>query len=200
MENATKALLIAASILIVIVLIAVGVLLIKNTSSTNEDAKKVGNSISIASGNAASDALGSIKGTIISKKKFNSFFTDMQNKGIRQVLNNEQDVELCNQIEVIGYYCKTMGKTIIEDTLNGSSDSEAINKLADLYKTGRIGLVPYPTVIGSLEQMTNTVVNKAKIESNSNFIRYRIYTRFYFEYDEWGYVNKAVYVVYMERF
>ena len=45
MENATKALLIAASVLIVIVLIALGVKLLGSTEETAESAKIVGNSI-----------------------------------------------------------------------------------------------------------------------------------------------------------
>ena len=42
MENATKALLIAAAVLMAIVLIATGVLLIKNASGTSKQANETG--------------------------------------------------------------------------------------------------------------------------------------------------------------
>lgn len=52
MENATKALLIVATILIAIVLIALGVLLVKNVNNSSEQAEKVSNSLSNATNNA----------------------------------------------------------------------------------------------------------------------------------------------------
>lgn len=57
MENATKALLIAATILIAIVLIALGVLLVKNVNNSSEQAEKVSNSLSNATNNAMKDII-----------------------------------------------------------------------------------------------------------------------------------------------
>lgn len=52
MENATKALLIAASVLIVIMLITVGIKIFNSTSSTTTQAEDVGSSISVQTFNA----------------------------------------------------------------------------------------------------------------------------------------------------
>ena len=48
MENATKALLIAAAVLVVIVIIALGVRLLNTASDTSSNAKEVSNQISNA--------------------------------------------------------------------------------------------------------------------------------------------------------
>ena len=73
MENATKALLIAASVLIVIVLIAVGVLLLGKTSDTSEQAGQVGNSLSLATDSAADDIFG---GRIVQTEELKKLFID----------------------------------------------------------------------------------------------------------------------------
>ncbi len=203
MENATKALLIAASILIVIVLIAVGVLLIKNVSGTSDDAQKVGNSISISTGHATSDALGSIKGTIISKKKFNSFVDDIVNgkysttQQIFDMIKNEQNVKLSNQIELIGYYCTAIGRTMNADVFNGT-DSEVIGRTPDLLEDGRIGVVDDPASTSSVKNHLKQVYIDLKgADANLNLVK--IAYRLYLGYDEWGYVNKAVYFGYLEN-
>lgn len=56
MENATKALLIAASVLIVIVLIALGVGLLNSTNNTSDQAKNASNLL----GNSSSEAIDSV--------------------------------------------------------------------------------------------------------------------------------------------
>lgn len=60
MENATKALLIAAAVLIAIVLIALGVNLLNSAGDTSGDAKNVANAIQGSSQNAA----GSVTSTL----------------------------------------------------------------------------------------------------------------------------------------
>ena len=60
MENATKALLIAAAVLIAIVLIALGVNLLNAGGDTSEQAGTVGNSLSTQINSVASDLSGSI--------------------------------------------------------------------------------------------------------------------------------------------
>ena len=52
MENASKALIIAAAVLITIILVSLGMLLISNVSGQSEEAKKVGDAISSAMGEA----------------------------------------------------------------------------------------------------------------------------------------------------
>lgn len=130
MENATKALLIAASVLIVIVLIAVGVLLIGNASDTSDQAKQVGNSIGLAAGNASSDAIGGLKSTIISKKKFNSFINDFSDKyktsnQLVDAILNDQNKKLSNQIQIVGYIYQDKYQTL---------DSEKTPELKELLK------------------------------------------------------------------
>ena len=65
MENATKALLIAAAVLIVILLIAFGMRIINSTSDVSGQATSTGTQISNKTGvaaNSASDALSSLNG------------------------------------------------------------------------------------------------------------------------------------------
>lgn len=66
MENATKALLIAAAILITIVIIAIGVLLLGNSSDVSEQADKVGTSLSTSAEEAV---IGMQGGVYLSKEK-----------------------------------------------------------------------------------------------------------------------------------
>ena len=55
MENATKALLIAAAVLIAIVLIALGVKLLGSTKDTSGQAKNVSNAIKTSTNSAVND-------------------------------------------------------------------------------------------------------------------------------------------------
>ena len=71
MENATKALLIAASILIVIILVAIGVRLLNSTKNTADQAKNVSNSLD----NTSQKAIDSIT-TALDKQNNNSATTD----------------------------------------------------------------------------------------------------------------------------
>lgn len=105
MENATKALLISATILITIVLIAIGVLIIRNMSNTSDDANKVAEEISNATNKASIEALGGLKGTIISKEKFNEIFEEwkISNKGQIEEAISLKNEKLKNQIEMIGW-------------------------------------------------------------------------------------------------
>lgn len=98
MENATKALLIAAGVLITIVIVSIGILLIQNASNTSEDAKNVANAIDKATGNASSDAIGSLKQTIISKDKFNEFMNKNITLNYGNVTNFLKEVDKQNNI------------------------------------------------------------------------------------------------------
>ena len=69
MENATKALLIAAAVLIAIVLIATGVLLIKNVSGISKQADEVQNSLSLSTDSAIRD----YQKNYVTKEEFNKF-------------------------------------------------------------------------------------------------------------------------------
>lgn len=60
MENATKALLIAAAVLIAIVLIALGVGLLNSAGDSSEDAKNVANAIQNSTGAAANSLINNI--------------------------------------------------------------------------------------------------------------------------------------------
>lgn len=61
MENATKALLIAAAVLIAIVLIALGVNLLNAAGDTSGDAENVAGAIQDSSKNAAGSVTGTLK-------------------------------------------------------------------------------------------------------------------------------------------
>lgn len=62
MENASKALLIAAAVLIVILLIAFGMSIFNSTGDTSDDAQAVGNQITTQSKEASGSAVNAIKG------------------------------------------------------------------------------------------------------------------------------------------
>ena len=60
MENATKALLIAAAVLIAIVLVALGVKLLNSAGDTSGDAEKVSNQLQNSTGKASNDVVDTI--------------------------------------------------------------------------------------------------------------------------------------------
>lgn len=60
MENATKALLIAAAVLIAIVLVALGVNLLGSAGDTSEDAAKVSNQLQTSTGTKANSVVDSL--------------------------------------------------------------------------------------------------------------------------------------------
>lgn len=60
MENATKALLIAAAVLIAIVLVALGVNLLSSAGDSSEDAKNVANALQSSTGNTANSVVDAI--------------------------------------------------------------------------------------------------------------------------------------------
>lgn len=68
MENASKALLIAAGVLIVILLIAFGMSVFNSTGDTSADAQQVGTQITTSSNQAAGAAKNIISGINIPKK------------------------------------------------------------------------------------------------------------------------------------
>lgn len=224
MENATKALLIAASVLIVIVLVAVGVLLIKNTSDTSEQAEMVGNAISSATGNASSDAIGGIKGSIISKKKFNSFINDLANKytsanQFMETILNDQNVKLSNQIQIVGYvyqgkqseYYSERTPELIELSKNFDSKNQQNNKeifeyeintwIPMLLNKDKLVRVNNPTDTSFkeiIENLKQVYENKTGKEATDDLIKSKsIYMKWSFGFDEWGYINKAVYITVM---
>lgn len=105
MENTTKALLITGAVLITIVLIALGVLLVKNTSGTSKQADVTGQLLSNATDKATISVSGGLKGLVISKEKFNKAFEKWQFTSKDQ-LNSEialKNEKLKDQIELIGW-------------------------------------------------------------------------------------------------
>lgn len=62
MENASKALLIAAAVLIVILLIAFGMNVMNSTSDVSGQAEQVGDALSTQTDGAATDAITAIQG------------------------------------------------------------------------------------------------------------------------------------------
>lgn len=62
MENATKALLIAAAVLIAIVLVALGVKLLNSAGDTSGEAEKVSNKLQNSTGTAANGVVDGLNG------------------------------------------------------------------------------------------------------------------------------------------
>ena len=106
MENASKALLIAAAVLVAIVIIALGIVLIKDTGNTSKKIDETGNLLKESTKIASGNARGAMKGLIISKEKFNVFLEDFySNKNSREIMQKlglRQEL-LPKQIELIGW-------------------------------------------------------------------------------------------------
>lgn len=109
MENATKALLISAGILIAIVVIAIGILVIKNVSNTSENSNRIGQEISNATNKSSIEVLGGLKGIIISKEKFNifleNFYSNKNSKEIMEKIGLRNKI-LNDQIKLYGWQYK----------------------------------------------------------------------------------------------
>lgn len=107
MESATKALLIAATVLIAILIIALGVVLIKNASNTTKQADEVGNSLGkTANSNIQSILLYNIEscyGKYTDKNKIvNAYKTITENVKKYNELNEKQEISI--DIDAIADY------------------------------------------------------------------------------------------------
>lgn len=125
MENATKALLIAAAVLMAIVLIATGVLLIKNASGTSKQANETGELLSNATDKASVSVQGGLKEMIISKKEFNEILDKFSSEhsdsyqkskipGIILDLTTRNNL-LKDQIKIEGYIYKKPFRIFIQN-------------------------------------------------------------------------------------
>lgn len=105
MENATKGLLIAAAVLVTIVIIALGVLLLGNSSDISEDAETVGNSVSLATEEAVIEIQG---GVYLSKTQFENLVEKMGHSS--QTLPDLYNKNYAKSFLVTGYLFK--GKVV----------------------------------------------------------------------------------------
>lgn len=222
MENATKALLIIATILITIVLIAIGILIIKNVSKTSNDANKVAEEIGNATNKASIEVLGGLKGTIISKEKFNEVFDDWKITTKVQ-LDNEISIKnekLKDQIEMIGWvytkgnysekkgfpttseakikWCqekekeKEDGIEVVVRLDNPFDNDKVKNLCKDIYERETKNSDQYLSFEDYCEQF------EQKNKQNKIPIRYS----FFWTYDETGYINKVYFlagILYSEK-
>ena len=111
MENASKALLIAAAILIVIILIAMAVGVLNSGDSTLESAEGVGSSISVQTGNAAS--------------KLQGFLGALGNGGLGSKLAHN------NKFPQGGKYTTSSGNILTQ-----GQNMPATSKINDVYEYG----------------------------------------------------------------
>ena len=86
MENATKALLIAAAVLIAIVLVALGVNLLSGVGDTTDQAEQVGSAIGEGIGSASDKVTSSLMGTMTATEA--KAFLQGQNGWSEALLNN----------------------------------------------------------------------------------------------------------------
>ena len=188
MENATKALIIAAAVLISIVIVALGVLLISNVSDSSGEAQKVGNSLSIAIGNAAGGFLG---GKTISKEEAETFFKD---KKIEYIIDGKK---LSNKIHIKGYSYLKMNSDFMATEPNDSRINEWI---IDQNAEGNVKLIDNPIDdYSKLPQIMKDVYKKMNnlTEEEFNEVKNTITftTKWYFGNNELGEVNDLIYVV-----
>ena len=220
MENATKALLIVAAVLIAIVLIATGVLLIKNISGTSIQANETGELLSNATDKASSDVIGGLKGTIISKEKFNDFINDFKKKysNAKELIDEIQNVQngkLSNQIEIIGYvYLDRFQNIKLDETeqlkkIKENYDAKDEEKNREYFEYIINVWIPKLKEEGKIKKSSNPLDpkedlrkvyfekkgNKATEEEFNDLIETgKARASWSFGYDEWGYINKAVYI------
>ena len=204
MENGSKALLIVASILIVIILISAGVLLIRNISETNNQSKEVKNSISASTGEATSDVIGGLKAVVISKEKFNAFVNNWsytKSSDVKKAISKNNGI-LSNQIEVLGFvYTKGFN----------FKESEYYSEYKKGYSIGK-----YNNILDYIyeheeyfEKLSNPIENKAGSETLYKVL-YNLtgetekgnrtaWSLWFPDYDEWGYINKMIYILYIKE-
>ena len=223
MENATKALLIAAAVLIAIVLIATGVLLIKNISGTSQQANETGELLSNATDKASSDIIGGLKRTIISKEKFNDFINNFNQKysNSKEFIDtiNIQNEKLKDQIEIMGYiYVDTTKRfyeaDVIKDYYTKNNYHEYMmqegfkilenkniierleNPLSDSHRGELL------EVYAKMKGETLTDENKETIEAeyikDKNDGTIVSWITWYFGYDKYGYIDRAYYIVFLD--
>ena len=126
MENATKALLIAAAVLIAIVLVALGVNLLSSVGDTTDQAEQVGSAIGEGVGNSSDKVIGSLTRTM----------TFSQAKVILQQKDGMNE-SLLNYYETIygdfSYRVYKNDSNVAFDTIHSSeklwNDSEVIKEL-----------------------------------------------------------------------
>lgn len=226
MENTTKALLIAASVLIVIVLIATGVLIIKNVKNTKEDIDKTGNSLTFATDSAVRD----VQKNYITKEEFNKFvdYFKQENRSSNEFLNivSKQNAKIRNQIKITGYVYtgKINFNEIPTSILKSSNDCKSLEEYHQyminegfniLKKRGELELVTntvyshkeyyikvYAKKSGYAEYDTLDEETKQKIEkdytSDRNSKTVTSWGRWNWSYDEDGYINEVYYIAYLQ--
>ncbi len=226
MENTTKALLIAASVLIAIALIATGVLIIKNVKNTKEDIDKTGNSLTLATDSAVRD----VQKNYITKEEFNKFvdYFKQENRSSKEFLNilSKQNAKIRNQIKITGYvYTGTRNfKDIPTSILKSASNYTTLDEYHQyminegfniLKKRGELELVTntvyshkeyyikvYAKKSGYAEYDTLDEETKQKIEkdytSDRNNKTVTSWGQWNWSYDEDGYIDKIYYIAYLQ--
>lgn len=221
MENVTKALLIAAGILIVIVIVTIGILIIKNVSNTSNNADKVGEEISNATNKSSIEVLGGLKGIVISKERFNMAWEEWKfaykQQADQEILNKKELLK--DQIELIGWvynksnYTKMVAaegypttsttglskKEIGEETLSWCMKNQ--DKLIKLdnplenEKTKEICKEVYEKETKNSGKYYSFDDYYEKIKQMSKYgYKGPVRFSFFWTYDETGYINKVYFV------
>ena len=162
MENATKALLIAAAVLIVILLIAFGMKIFNSTSDVSGQAQTTGQGISEQTGQASSSAISSISAA-------NASFS------------NEPISKVKNKIDSSGYTGNNKSKTEVEETVNYIESIEKENTAKDVRvyisyyntKTGSSSMFGTSynqvlAVLNNLEEENYSIVTEIFVNPNTN--------------------------------
>lgn len=227
MENATKALLIVAAVLIAVVLVAAGVLLIKNISGISKQADEVQNSLSLSTDSAIRD----YQKNYVTKEEFNKFVEYFQKEnrtsnGFKDIIKNEQNVKLRNQIQIIGYLY-TGDVNFHDIPTNILKNSNNFQNLDDyhkymieegfdiLKKRNELELLPggltshkqyyikiYAKKSGyadydTLDEETKKKIEKDYIDDRNNKT-VTAWGTWSWSYDEDGYINKTYYIAHLK--
>lgn len=199
MENATKALLVAAVALITIVLISIGVLLIKNVSGIKKQTEQVSETLGSETGEAATDAIGVLGRTTITKEEFNDFAEKIGSQDFytEDFLNaiRDNDNRFKNQIEFEGYvfygdrnewYSIVSGINYLDRFKRGAKVIESI--IPEQVKNGKLFPINEPYEKKSIGRKMREVYNIAEGEKVRGFLTV------YMTVDKYGYIDRTAYI------
>lgn len=198
MENATKALLISAAVLIVIVIIALGVSLLKSVSNTTIQSQSIGEII----GNATNNASRVFKGKLLQVETIKNMSSYGDYYGLNEVLAQNKTRE---KIKVAGFIYKTISEwddehgewSAFKDTCLATKDGETEYEKSqrivdsDIYNSKDFIMAKD---IFKIKEETKEYLDK-NVQNSANGQLPHIYAhKFYTHYDNEGYIDEIVFV------
>ena len=198
MENATKALLISAAVLIVIVIIALGVSLLKSVSNTTIQSQSIGEII----GNATNNASRVFKGKLLPVETIKNMRYHGEYYGLNEVLAQNKTRK---KIKVAGFIYKTISEwddehrewSVFKDTCLATKDGETEYEKSqrivdsDIYNSKDFIMAKD---IFKIREETNEYLDKNVQNWDDGHLLFIYASKFYTHYDNEGYIDEIVFV------